>query len=224
MDNINLILVTSVINTPNIPLSYTNTRSVFTREERFIQTKRTIESIKKYLPNHLILLVECTNFTEEELGFFKLECDIILNLWDKRELHPKIFGKSKSLGEGTMTIQALKYIVKNKIKCNHLFKICGRYWLNNDFNYQVYDNEKLVFKKINNNINNIFTSFYKIPSSIINILLEFLQNNEESMANCIGYEVLFAKFLKSLKYRDVDFVSKIGYEGLVTVCGSKYIG
>ena len=43
----NLIIVTSVINTINEPLSYTETRSVFTAEQRFEQTIKSIESIKK---------------------------------------------------------------------------------------------------------------------------------------------------------------------------------
>ena len=46
----NLVLITSVINTPNLPLSYSKVRSVFTREERFEQTKKTVESIKKTYP------------------------------------------------------------------------------------------------------------------------------------------------------------------------------
>ena len=36
----NLVLITSVINTPNTPLSYSKIRSVFTREQRFEQTKK----------------------------------------------------------------------------------------------------------------------------------------------------------------------------------------
>ena len=39
-----LILITSVIDTPNAPLSYTNTRSVFTRQQRFEQTKKSIQT------------------------------------------------------------------------------------------------------------------------------------------------------------------------------------
>ena len=41
----NLVLITSVICTTNNPLSYTNNRSVYSHEERFEQTKKTIESI-----------------------------------------------------------------------------------------------------------------------------------------------------------------------------------
>ena len=220
----NLVLITSVINTPKKPLSYSKIRSVFTREERFEQTKKTIESIKEKIPDHKIMIVECTDFNEEEKLYFKKQCDYVLNLWEKKELHPKIFGKSKSLGEGTMTIQALKYIIENNYEYDNLFKICGRYWLNNDFNYNVYNNNNLVLKKIRNNKNNIFTSFYKIPNNFIKILLDFLMKTESYMIQGIGYEVLFGYYLKHINYMNVIFIDNIGYEGQVTVCGRNYRG
>ena len=61
----NLVLITSIINTPKTPLSYSKIRSVYTRNERFEQTKKTIESIKEKIPNHKILIVECTDFNED---------------------------------------------------------------------------------------------------------------------------------------------------------------
>jgi len=220
----NLVLITSVINTPNLPLSYSKVRSVFTREQRFAQTKKTIESIKKKIPDHKMMIVECTDFTKEEKDYFDKECDYILNLWDRKELHEKIFGLSKSLGEGTMTIEALNYIQKNQIQFNNLFKICGRYWLSEKFDYNYFNNTNLIFKKINGNINNIFTSFYKITSGKVNKLLNFLKDSEIYMKRRIGYEVLFGHYLRHINYSNVKFIDTIGYEGTVTVCGSKYVG
>ena len=220
----NLTLITSVINTPNKPLSYSNVRSVFTREERYEQTKKTINSIKEKIPDCKLIIVECTDFTEEEKSYFEKECDYVLNLWERKELHPKIFGIGKSLGEGTMTIEALKYIIENKFNYDNLFKICGRYWLNNEFDYNTYNNNNLVFKKIKGNINNIFTSFYKISYDNTKILLNFLLQTEINMKRLISYEVLFSHYLKYINYSNVKFIDKIGYEGAVTVCGSKYMG
>jgi len=71
----NLILITSVINTPNTPLSYTNTRSVFSRQDRFEQTKKTIKSVREKLSNSKIIIVECSDFNEEENNYFKENCD-----------------------------------------------------------------------------------------------------------------------------------------------------
>jgi hypothetical protein len=220
----NLVLITSVINTPYKPLSYTNIRSVFSRKERFEQTKLTIQSIKKKIPNNKILLVECTDFNEEEKIYFEKECDYILNLWDKKELHNNLFGISKALGEGTQTIEAFKYINANNIYYNNLFKISGRYWFNDKFNYNIFNNNSLVFFNVYDNVNekHASTNVYKIPNSIQDMLYYFLINNYEAMKACIGYEVLFLHFLKSIKYENTITIKEIGVSGFIAVNGSHY--
>lgn len=49
------------------------------------------------------MIVECSNYIIKEEKYFRDKCDYILNLWDKKELF-NIFGKSKFLDKGTMTI------------------------------------------------------------------------------------------------------------------------
>ena len=171
------VLITSVINTPNTPLSYTNTRSVFSRQDRFEQTKKTIKSVREKLSNSKIIIVECSDFNEEENNYFKENCDYILNLWNKKELHNYIFGPSKSLGEGTMTIEALKYIEELNLEYQYLYKISGRYWLNENFKVENIQNN--IFKRINKNENNVFTALYKIDKKTVEKLVFFLINNIE---------------------------------------------
>ena len=214
-----LVLVTSVINTPNKQLSYSKIRSVFSRRERFEQTKNTIQSIKEKLPNCKIILVECTDFNEEENNYFQNNCDYILNLWHENNLHDSIFGVSKSLGEGTMTIKAIQYIQLLNLEYNYLYKISGRYWLNKNFSLNSVESN--IFKRIDNNPNNIFTALYKIDKESVNKLLYFLVNNIENMKKCIGYEVLIAHFVKNIDKKLIDI---IGLSGFVTVCGSEYNG
>jgi thymidylate synthase len=215
----NIVLITSIINTPNTTLSYSSIRSVFNRKERFEQTKKTVESIKLRLKNHRIMIVECTDFNDEESEFINKNCDYVLNLWDKKELHTNIFGPSKSLGEGTMTIEALKYIEELNIEYLYLYKISGRYWLNH--NFKIDDVANNVFKMIKNDANNIFTALYKINKDTSDKLLFFLNSNIEKMFNCIGYEVLMAQFVRNI---DKTLVDIIGLSGFVTVCGSEYSG
>jgi len=216
----NLVLITSVINTPNKPLSYSNTRSVFSRKERFEQTKLTIQSIKAKIPNNKILLVECTDFNEEEKLYFEKECDYILNLWNNKELHSTIFGISKALGEGTLTIQAILYIKENNICYNNLIKISGRYWLNDNFDYAIFNNQSIIFRKPDGLATS--TVLYKIPNYIQDPLDTFLKDNYHNMKNCISYETLFSNFLKSIKYNNTIFFDKLGVCGNVTVCGCFY--
>lgn len=158
--------------------------------------------------------MECSDLTSEEQTFLNKNCDYILNLWEKIELHNFIFGISKSLGEGILTIQALKYI-KN-IEYGYLYKISGRYWLNEHFKLDKIDHN--VYKKINDNENNLFTALYKIDKKTVEPLLFFLTNNIETMQKCIGYEMLMAKFVKTI---DKEFVNNMGLSGFISVCGSE---
>lgn len=216
----NLVLITSIINTPNKPLSYTNTRSVFSRKERFEQTKLTIQSIKAKIPNNKILLVECSDFNEEEKLYFEKECDYILNLWDKKELHNNLFGISKALGEGTQTIEAFKYIKENNICYANLFKISGRYWFNDKFDYTTFNNNSLVFLNVNDV--HASTNVYKIPNTTQEVLYYFLINNYDAMKSCIGYEELFSNFLKSINYDNLIKIRSIGVSGFIAVNGTSY--
>ena len=216
----NLVLITSVINTPNVPLSYSNVRSVFTREERFKQTKKTIETIKEKIPNHKIMIVECTDFTEEEKAYFEKECDFVLNLWGKKEVHENIFGIWKAMGEGTMTIESIKYMEEKNIEFESLFKISGRYWLGDKFNYENFINDKLIFKHNKNGI--VTTTLYKIPKNYIkdinNLLYNilFVKKNKQVM-----YEYIFTMFVKMFLNK-VEFLDIIGINGFCTTKGNSF--
>ena len=52
----NIIFITSIINCCNKPLSYYHIRSVFDVKTRFLQTLKTIESIRLKIPNSIIFL------------------------------------------------------------------------------------------------------------------------------------------------------------------------
>lgn len=208
----NIVLITSVINTPNRPLSYTKIRSVFLRNERFEQTKETIYSIQKYLPDSKIIMVECSNLTEEENDFFNKHCKL-LNLWNKPEVHSSIFGVSKSLGEGTLMIHALKYLFENKVNFDSLYKLSGRYTINGNFKNDVTENN--IFKPINRDISNVSTVLYKIDYNNAKLLLQFLENNVSLMERCIGYENLIAMFVKKLPNK--NYVDTIGASGVIAV-------
>lgn len=215
-----LVLITSVINTPHTPLSYCNNRSVYSREERFEQTKKTISSVRNMIPDCIIYLVECSDFTEIERDYFENNCDYVMNLWNQPELHKDIFGISKALGEGTMTIKALEYIINNDIIYDSLIKISGRYWLNDKFIYEKFNNNDMIFKKINNDSNNILTLFYKFPKQYTEILYNFLIDNIENMKNCMGFEILFGLFTK--KFDNIIYYDYIGVSGMVAVCANEY--
>lgn len=220
----NLVLITSIIKTPNIPLSYA-VRSIYTHQERFEQTKHTIKSIREKIPNSKILIIECSDLNKEENNYFINNSDYFINLYESKILREKIYSISKSLGEGTMTIIALKYIISNKLKFDNLLKISGRYWLSENFNYDNFKNDKIVIKYIDGNIYNIFTALYKIPYKYIFLLEPFLIENIYKMENCIQYEEIFAEFINN-RCNNTDIINHtiIGISGHVSVTNVFYNG
>lgn len=215
-------LITSVIDTPNIPLSYSNYRSVFNKKQRFEHTKKTIFSVIEKIPNTKIFLIECSILSDEEKKYFHEHVDYFYNIYDTGidALISRMFTISKSMGEGTMTTIALKFLIENKIEFDSLFKISGRYWLNDNFKYELYNNMMTCIYRINNDENNVFTCFYKLPKEIAYKWLDYLSNSELDFIQCVGFEIIFAKFLKAIDEEMRIIENKIGINGYVTVCGS----
>lgn len=220
----NLVLITSIIDPPQKPLSYTNTRSVYTKNERFNQTKKTISSIKEKIPNLKIFIIECSQLDEEETSYFIENSDYFLNLYSNEQIRSNIYSISKSLGEGTMTIAALNFIIKNNIDYKNLIKISGRYWLSENFDYLHFNNDNIVVKYIEGNIINVFTALYKLPKNIVNEFFNFLKNSFDDMVNCIGYENLFGKFIATLNNRNITVLENIGLQGFVSISNEFYNG
>jgi len=220
----NLVVVTSVINIPNLPFSYTETRSKFTREERFEQTKNTIATLKNKIPNLEILMVECSDLNEEETDYFKNNVNYFLNIYSS-ELKPEtyVFGKSKSLGENTLLIYAINYLNDNNIEYDNFYKMSGRYWLNDKFNYENFNNDKIVYKTDKNNELDTYTSFYKIPKSHVFHYFNFINDNVKSLINCICAEIFVGYYLSTLNPEIKCKLEYVGVCGFIAVWDNYYL-
>jgi len=213
----NLVIITSVINTSKNPLSYTNNRSVYTYNERLHDTQKTIESVKKYIPDCKVFLIECSNLEMEHEVNLKTSVDYYENLVVSDNIVRQTSSISKSMGEGVMTIEALKYISLKNIEYENLFKISGRYWLNENFNYSDYNNDMICIHRIQENYDNVFTCFYKLPKNIVSKWYLHLLNSFNEFRNCVGYELIFGAFINNLKDVDKKEIKKVGINGYVSV-------
>jgi len=214
-----LILITSIIDIPNLPLSYCETRSVFTRQERFEQTKETIKTIKEKIPGTRILLVECSPFTEEEDRFFKENCDFIVNLIHDEYCRNAIWSISKSWGEGTMTTAAFRYMREHDIEYDRLIKISGRYWLDDRFLYDK-TNARSTIAYIDDTPDNVSTALYMLSKDHSELWNDFLIGSYDAYMNCISYEEIFASFMKTLPETSYMVVPKIGISGYIAPFGN----
>ena len=211
----NITLITSIINISNKPLSYTTCRSVYTKSERFDQTKYTIETIKKYIPDNKIYLVECSDLTDDERKYFVENTDIFFNIYDlnNTETTKKITDSaSKSLCEGTMTILALQKLFNNNIPFKNLFKVSGRYYLNEKFNYDLWNNENIIVKPVGiENYPWTHTTIYKLPYDCAKKWLNFLLESLVQFNN-VGYEQIFSIFLEKHEHVPIHII--------VGICGN----
>lgn len=222
-----IVLITSIIDPPNKPLSYISTRSIYTSDERFEQTKKTFQTVREKIPNAKTFLVECSKLNQEQETFMLQNSDYFLNLYGNEEIRKNMHSESKSLCEGTMTYQALQSIENNHIEYDKLIKISGRYWLSDNFDYDKnFNHDKMVVKYIGNDKNNVFTALFQLPREMVEKFKVFLLSNLDKMINCIGYEVLFGIFIHSenISSTNLVIVEPIGLCGFLSVSNDFYNG
>lgn len=176
------VLIISVIDFPNKKLSYSHSRSVFSPKERLEQVKKTVNSIKDKLLESEIYLIEAGNKNyESEFKYTNLN---YIYCGNKYFIKKAISSPYKAIGE----IFSLLYGIKNISKENEpflIFKISGRYFLNDNFDINKWSIKKFNFKEAVGTYStrlyllpSKYLSFYKIilllsiPLSLINVSIE----------------------------------------------------
>ena len=98
--------------------------------------------------------------------------------------------------------------MKDSYNISNLFKISGRYVINDTFNYEYYDNKDNLFKnaKIKDRSDYHFTSFYKIAGCNIITYYEKLKQYVEDFRNdkvdvTKDYEITFPSYLQFKLYQ-----------------------
>lgn len=216
-----LVFIASIINPTNDPLSYTNTRSVFTSEERFQQTLQSIASVKKYLPSARILFIEGTNISEEQTKIIQESVDYFFNCKDDPFAQQAcLHSPNKGFGEAIQSYFAIQYIQSNCINFSKLFKLSGRYSFTEKFNVTLYSDEKFTFyKRASSNPLSISTVVYSVPEVLFENYSKAIQSTIETYCqqDRRGYEQVFPAFCNPR-----EEIDEIGVEGLVSVNGEYF--
>ena len=175
----NIVIITSKIYVSNNEFSYTKNRSIYTKDERYNDTIITINSVKEKIKNYYIILFDNSSFTEEEYNNLKNSVDCFINITDDDDLnfYTNKF-RYKAFSEMYQMIKCYEYFIENinKKYIKNIFKISGRYYLNNNFDYNKYDNDNNIFKRNNNlvDIKYYYTSLYKISGNYIDDFFKLL--------------------------------------------------
>ena len=213
-----LFMITSLI---NVNPGYC---SVFTSEERYEQTLNTIQSIRNKVPNAKIVVLEAS-FGDKKIIFD----DVIMYYVDNSQIC-----YHKSIGEATILKNFLNSTVykslirdENYIVC----KISGRYYLDDNFNIQNFDNNKINCRLIDtqndpNNkdydINKIIinpdicgvTSLFGFPSTMTEYINERLQYVIEHISY-FGNDIEHILF-KNISMDKINNIPIIGISGFIT--------
>lgn len=205
----NIVLISSKVYTSNVSFNYTPIRSIYTSQERYEQLLDTINSVQKYIPNYIIILIDNSKFTLDEYNLLNTKVNYFLNEPDNLMLdyytNVSIY---KSLGEVSQLLSA-KYIVDQHSVYN-LFKITGRYVIDESFDYKVYNTFDNIFKK-NHHVTDrdyYYTCFYKISSLYLDYfwhcLYSYIKLCITQEKYCLlDVEVLFPQILE-FKFKLVD--------------------
>jgi hypothetical protein len=203
----NIIIITSKIYTSNNSFSYVNHRSIYSKDERLSQTINTINSIRNKIPNSYIVLFDNSEFDNNEYDLLDNHVDQFINITDNGELNYYTNEYEYKAFAEIFQIITLYDVFLKKVDSkmiNNIFKITGRYVLNDQFNYNNYDNEnndKNIFKRDYNlcHMKYYYTCFYKISRNFLHeyfkILLETFnhkdyyvnKNLEEIIPEVINY-------------------------------------
>jgi len=217
--NKNIILITSKIYVSDINFSYSEKRSVYDSTTRYKQTLNTISSIKKFIPDYFIVLIDNSEFTNEEVKNLSSAVDCFINITDNEKLNYYTnICKYKYLADLYHQINSyyylLKYIDFSRIK--QFFKISGRYYINETFNYRDYDNTLNIFKKNNNILDRdyYYTSFFKISKTFLpkyfSELIHIFENRGDYFD--LDLEVIYGKtFLK-----DMTLIENLGITQIIS--------
>lgn len=220
MDN-DILLITSVINTGNNPWSYTSIRSVFTMQQRFEQSKQSIQSIRDKMPKGTkIYFAECSEIPEIMETELSQLCDKFFQFKNDEDVSKGCLqSNKKGLGELLKTQKVVEYIVNEKIPFRRLFKLSGRYYLNSSFSETRFSLHTYSFRYPFPNSSCNPTVLYSVPyTKIQDFLVNLYQSQQEfETKNNMMYEIVMPS-----KMNPKECVQNCGVSGYVAIDGTLY--
>jgi len=198
--------------------------SAFTTDERYKQTLNTIYSIRSRLPFAIIVVVEASH-SNTPIVFEGVTMYYVDNT---------ILSDSKSIGEANILRTFLSSTLYRSItyERNHLvFKISGRYLLDNNFDITKFDDNKLNCRQVDTkndpndshyNVNYIspnpdicsITSLFAFPSKMTDYLhnrMEFVIDSILQMGGDIEHHIF-----RNVPNEMINNIDLIGISGFIT--------
>jgi len=210
-----------------------NDYGVFNMDQRFDQLLGTLESIKKYSPTADIIIADCSyDLIPEDkmiqlgpyiLQFFSLHNYEMIQKYRESTIDPNRFVQ-KTVGEMLATHELLKYIKTLNKPYRRVFKISGRYQLNDTFLLRDYDKHlgEVVISKPQfwHGRNHYYTRLYSFDFMHLDLFIDMFHKiceystnniNTTGMIDILEYSLWHHLNISNLKVVETD---DLGVEGL----------
>jgi len=219
--NQNLVIVTSVIHTNNKPLAYTDTRSVFSIQDRVAQTINTIETARSKIPNAYIVLVEGSTLTGDEEAMLKSVVDRIHYVSDDTKKY--INGSFKGLGETSQLLDFFTHCEASQAGYQTITKISGRYFLDDMYDFNAMPIEKFCIARDNARMEWKFTSSYRVPglytplykNEIIRVFDAYIEYTKDNTGELSLEAIMF----NDIDDSKINYMKRYGVSGYIAVNG-----
>lgn len=210
-----LVLVPSVIIPTDNPLSYTPTRSIYTSEDRLHQTVKTLQTVREKIPGAHLVVLECSDLPVYYVKVLIEQCDQFVNYNSNPGVREAVCNSPfKGYGEVRALLEYLMEEISDDLPYDAIFKISGRYCLNDNFDLTVFTpGRNCIHVHHDHGIG--ATTLYKMRSK--DEFVDALTASVPELLQGKGIEQVF--FRKVKDYLDVP---TLGVEGYVSVSGDFY--
>jgi hypothetical protein len=199
-------------------------KSVYSLEQRYEQTLKTIDSIDKACPSSIKIMFDAgETLSEKHVKSIADRGVTVIHTGGQESVKACAQRGLKSVGESLSFHMTLNLIRANNIVADRIYKISGRYWLNDNFVLGSEHVNKFVFTKRTKTwmhedqikitgVDHTYQSrLFHFDYSLLPTMLDELKN---VMIDCsyLGIDIEHAYFKYMSKYNPIE-MDKIGLSG-----------
>jgi len=210
-------LITSTINTSPRHLGENTSlvRSVYSPDQRFNQTLKTIESIRQRVPDARVLLLENSTLLAHQHSVLESVCDQLILFSEDTVAVTLRDGRNKGAAEAYLLMNALLLLKDYDFKI--LFKLSGRYSLSERFDIERFPLDRFGFLK---SAGVVSTRLYSVPRNLCRLYERQLSASFLATRFGVSIEDVIARGLKT---NQVKFLDPIGVSGPLAVDSGVFI-
>jgi len=210
-------LITSTINTSprHLGANTSLVRSVYSPDQRFNQTLKTIESIRQRVPDARVLLLENSKLLAYQQSVLESVCDQLILLSEDNVAVGLRDGPNKGAAEAYLLMNAQLLLKDCDFKI--LFKLSGRYVLSERFDRDRFPLDRFGFLKRDGVVS---TRLYSVPVNLRNHYERQLSASFLATRFGVSIEDVISRGLKA---NQIKFLDPIGVSGPLAVDSGVFI-